>query len=282
MSCAPDKIVFDSERGEFICTETGEVLEDRVVDQGMDWRAYNAEQFMERARAFPINPSVIINSGFLPTIGIKPKNIRLSNLYSAESKPLLEALRFLVTAVQKIGGNDAIRQEASRILQKLWGNKHLRYLGHEIVVLVSIYIAYRKLRILMPFDEYVEKVWEIYKISPKQFTSAYFEVLKYFDEKIPNFAVEDFVKECGLRLGLPIELIEKALNFSKEIEKSGIFSGRSPKVVACTILYYLAKNDGYTITQPDIDKKCGVTASALRMNTRIIRKYAESILNNLK
>ncbi|ALG96903.1 Transcription initiation factor B [Acidianus rod-shaped virus 2] len=275
MNCPSDKIVFDTERGEYICTETGEVLEDKVVDEGMDWRAYNNEQFVERARAFPINPNVFVNSGFLPTVGIKPKKVSISSLYPVSNKPLLDALRFLSTAVQKIGGNETITQEASRILQKLWKNKHLRYLGSELIVFVSIYMAYRKLRILMPFDEYIEKIWKIYKVIPKRFIGAYFEVLKNFDEKIPNFTVEDFIKGCGLRLGLPTELIEKALNFAKEIEQSGILSGKSPKIVATTILYFLAKQDKYAITQPDIDRKCGVVDTALRRNTGIIRKYLE-------
>ncbi|MEM2004348.1 MAG: hypothetical protein QXQ37_06805 [Nitrososphaerota archaeon] len=30
MSCPPDKVVFDEQRAEYICTETGEVLEERV------------------------------------------------------------------------------------------------------------------------------------------------------------------------------------------------------------------------------------------------------------
>jgi len=31
MSCPEDKIIFDAERGEYICTETGEVLEERAI-----------------------------------------------------------------------------------------------------------------------------------------------------------------------------------------------------------------------------------------------------------
>ena len=36
-------IIFDSERGEYVDTETGEVIEDRVVDLGPEWRVYDQE-----------------------------------------------------------------------------------------------------------------------------------------------------------------------------------------------------------------------------------------------
>ncbi|QJF12306.1 putative transcription initiation factor B [Saccharolobus solfataricus rod-shaped virus 1] len=266
MSCPPDKIIFDAERGEYICTETGEVLEDRVVDEGIDWRAYNVEQFEDRARAKAINPNNFVNSGFLPTTAIKPKKMKKCAIYSNNKRILVHALRFLSSTVEKLNANDAIKQEAGRILQKLWKNKHLRYLGYEIIVLVSIYLAYRKLKIIMPFDEYYKKVDELFGIPKKEFVSMYFRILKEFDEKIPRFIIEDYIKECGVRLELPIEIIEKALNIAKEIEAQG----KNPKTVACTILYYLAKQSGYLITQPMIEEKCGVTGAGLRKNAKIL------------
>ncbi|PVU77158.1 transcription initiation factor IIB, partial [Acidianus hospitalis] len=56
--CPKDKIVFDANRGEYICTETGEVIEDKVVDQGPEWRAYTEEENRERSRAGTINLAV--------------------------------------------------------------------------------------------------------------------------------------------------------------------------------------------------------------------------------
>ncbi|MEM4435164.1 MAG: transcription initiation factor IIB, partial [Sulfolobales archaeon] len=36
VSCREDMVVFDEFRGEYICTETGEVIEDRLVDLGKE------------------------------------------------------------------------------------------------------------------------------------------------------------------------------------------------------------------------------------------------------
>ena len=39
--CSPDKIIYDEFRGEYVCTETGEVLEERVPDYGPEWRSFD-------------------------------------------------------------------------------------------------------------------------------------------------------------------------------------------------------------------------------------------------
>ena len=48
MRCPPDKVVYDEFRGEYVCAETGEVLEDRVPDFGPEWRVFEHAQ---RSRA---------------------------------------------------------------------------------------------------------------------------------------------------------------------------------------------------------------------------------------
>ena len=49
-SCPPEDIVFDAERGEYICASTGEVLESRLVSQGPEWRAFTPEEKEKRSK----------------------------------------------------------------------------------------------------------------------------------------------------------------------------------------------------------------------------------------
>ncbi|MCY0851052.1 MAG: hypothetical protein OWQ55_10025, partial [Sulfuracidifex metallicus] len=57
------------------------------------------------------------------------------------------------------------------------------YLGYENISLVCIYLAYRKLRIMMPFSEYCEKVEKLFEIPKKKFVSMYFVVLNISTKK---------------------------------------------------------------------------------------------------
>lgn len=59
--CPSDKIVFDEVRGEYICTETGEVIEERVIDQGPDWRKYTDSNKKNKVHAAYINKAFLDN-----------------------------------------------------------------------------------------------------------------------------------------------------------------------------------------------------------------------------
>ncbi len=49
-ACGSTDIIFDSDRGEYVCNSCGLVIEEDVVDQGAEWRAFDADQRNERAR----------------------------------------------------------------------------------------------------------------------------------------------------------------------------------------------------------------------------------------
>ena len=42
--CNSGHLTFDYERGELICEECGLVLNDQMIDQGPEWRAFDVEQ----------------------------------------------------------------------------------------------------------------------------------------------------------------------------------------------------------------------------------------------
>src|SRR2546421_12887644 len=49
--CNSGHLAFDYERGELICEECGLVLNDQMIDQGPEWRAFDGEESEKGARA---------------------------------------------------------------------------------------------------------------------------------------------------------------------------------------------------------------------------------------
>ncbi len=89
--CPQDKIVFDAERGEYICTETGEVIEERAIDQGPEWRAFTPEEKEKRSRVGgPLNQT-IHDRGLSTLIDWKDKDAMGRTL---DPRRRLEALRW--------------------------------------------------------------------------------------------------------------------------------------------------------------------------------------------
>ncbi|MCI4322265.1 MAG: transcription initiation factor IIB, partial [Thermoplasmata archaeon] len=47
-NCGSTHLTRDYERGELVCDECGLVLEEGMIDQGPEWRAFDAEQGEKR------------------------------------------------------------------------------------------------------------------------------------------------------------------------------------------------------------------------------------------
>ncbi|MEM1759825.1 MAG: TFIIB-type zinc ribbon-containing protein, partial [Thermofilaceae archaeon] len=52
-NCGSEKVILDQDHGEVKCSDCGFVVEE-VVDTGQEWRAYDGEQLVARARAEPV------------------------------------------------------------------------------------------------------------------------------------------------------------------------------------------------------------------------------------
>ena len=80
-------IIFDAERGEYIDTDTGEVIEERVVDQGPEWRVYDHED-RERERTGSRLTLTVHDQGLSTRIGhdkVKDR-IKLMKMQRLQSK----------------------------------------------------------------------------------------------------------------------------------------------------------------------------------------------------
>src|SRR5580658_7450808 len=68
-SCGSSHLTRDYERGEIVCDECGLVLEESMIDQGPDWRAFDAEQGEKRARTGAPTTLTIHDKGLSTEIG---------------------------------------------------------------------------------------------------------------------------------------------------------------------------------------------------------------------
>src|SRR2546429_1638694 len=72
--CNSGHLSFDYERGELICEECGLVLNDQMIDQGPEWRAFDAGEGEKRARTRAPVTHTIHHKNLSTTIGWKKKN----------------------------------------------------------------------------------------------------------------------------------------------------------------------------------------------------------------
>ncbi|MHA1131158.1 MAG: TFIIB-type zinc ribbon-containing protein, partial [Candidatus Helarchaeota archaeon] len=48
--CGSNNIIHDTSRGEMICGDCGLVIEEHIIDQGPEWRAYETKDINKKAR----------------------------------------------------------------------------------------------------------------------------------------------------------------------------------------------------------------------------------------
>ena len=72
--CGSIMTVKDSNRGELICCNCGLVLMDQVIDQGPEWRAFDAQQRERRTRVGAPMTNTIHDHGLSTIIDYKDKD----------------------------------------------------------------------------------------------------------------------------------------------------------------------------------------------------------------
>ena len=280
--CPQDKIIYDDQRGEYICTETGEVLEEKVIDQGADWRAYTSEEEIKRSRVgSPINQSVhdygittYISNRKTMSAEERIKNMKLVQLqkkirYHGSSE------RMLIYGIQEIERLSSllnlpknIKDEASMILRKVHENGLMRGRRIENIVAAIIYIACRRMKMTRTLDEI-----SYYTNSSKTEIAKYYRfILNTLNLDVPSNNIRDFLNRISATMDLDVEIIDTALKLEERIREIGLSSGKDPKGIAGAIIYIVCILNGKNKTQKEISRVAGCTEITLRNRYKEIIK----------
>ena len=289
--CPQDKIIFDEERGEYICTETGEVIEERVVDQGADWRAFTPEEKAKRSRAGPPVEHTIHDLGISSTIDWKDvdiygKKLDVKNkvkamklrkwhlrirLSSAIDRNLYQAMQEIERLSSLLNLPKATREEASIIYRKAVEKKLVRGRSIDEIVAASVYIACRRMKVVRSLDEIAKYT----KARRKEIARAYRLLISTLNIEIPVADPKDYLVSIANLVKLSPKTIKTATEILERAKEKGIIAGKDPAGTAAAALYAAAIMNDEQITQHKIAEVAGVTEVTIR------NRYKE-LMNALK
>src|SRR3989441_3179354 len=72
--CRGDHLVRDYSRAEIVCEDCGLVLDDMIIDEGPEWRAFDSDQRESRERAGPPSTIMAHDKGLSTSIGWRNKD----------------------------------------------------------------------------------------------------------------------------------------------------------------------------------------------------------------
>ena len=290
--CPPDKIIYDEERGEYICEETGEVLEEKVIDQGADWRAFTPEERVKRSRVgSPLNLSIHdfgiitdfkINNNFDGTQRMKLIRLRKlqsnSRLKSSQDRNLAHALVEIERISSLLNLSESVKKEASLVYRRVVERGLTRGRSIEDFVVASIYIACRRMKVIRTLNE----IMKYTNTKKKKIMNAYKIIINVLNITIPPSDPRDYVIKIGDVLNLENEIIKDALSIVEKARKTGLTWGKDPGTVAAGAVYLSCILHNKMTTQKEIASAVDVTEAMLRKRYTEMQKLIQLEQKNIE
>jgi len=272
--------IFDYERGELICTDTGEVIDEERISLGPDWRAYSSEEWNRRAHASSLT-NTVHDSGLITEIGSATskslrETLRVKKLALLQRKlrvdrnerKLVEALTYLNNICNILGLPDNARETAAIVLKKLFSVLQPRQNKLMVLAIASVVLASRKHGIPVRVreitekfgvseDEYWKLMSEIHMKTDLSEIKAYVDPRKFLPQIIYN-----------LRLSQNVYLLSSKI--IDTLKKNGLTEGKDPAGIAAAVVYISSIIMNEKKTQREVAQAANVTEVTIRNRYRDI------------
>lgn len=212
--CPSDKVVFDAEANNYVCAETGEVLDERPIVE-------DAGKLKEDAES-PIPVNIAVHD-----YGIGGE---VSHLKYSEAR-VVTLHHVLGDMVRVLGLPEYVHEEASRIL-RLVGKKGLSY-GRKKEELVAsiIYASARSYGLLVSFNEMCRKL----RVDKKMTWQFYKSIVSELGLKQPSPPIQEYVRLYATRAGIKVEEVW-SITVSLIQRLPPDIKANSPSIVAQAVL----------------------------------------------
>ncbi|NPA05487.1 MAG: transcription initiation factor IIB [Crenarchaeota archaeon] len=278
-SCPPEYIVFDEERGEYICTLTGEVVEEAAIDLGPEWRAYTPEEKARRSRVGAPLSHVLPDYGVLTTMGtyrdatgrkleararleaerLRRLQAKLRTTTSLE-RNIEQAAREITRLVEALSLPRSIIDDAMLIYRQAAEKGLVRGRSLESVAAAAVYAACRLRSIPKTLDE----ISDLVKGGRKEVARCYRLLIRELRIRMPLADPTRYVSKIVSALSLSSRVEKRAIEILLQARRLGLTAGKDPAGLAAAAVYIAALELNERRTQKEIAQAAGVTEVTVR------------------
>jgi transcription initiation factor TFIIB len=278
--CGGRQLTHDRERAELVCQSCGLVIDDEFIDRGPEWRAFDADQRMKRARTGAPMTLTIHDKGLSTMIdwrnkdsygrSISSKNraqlyrlrkwqrrIRVSN---ATERNLAFALSELDRMASALGLPRNIRESSAMVYRDAVDKNLIRGRSIEGVAAATLYAACRQCSVPRTLDE----IAEVSRVSRKEIGRTYRFVSRELGLRLLPTSPLDYVPRFCSGLSLKGEVQSRTIEILRQASERELTSGRGPTGVAAAAIYIAALLGGERRTQREVAEVAGVTEVTIR------------------
>jgi transcription initiation factor TFIIB len=278
----------DYSAGDVICGKCGLVLKEKIIDQGPDWRAFEASEYNKKARTGRPASLTIFDKGLSTSIdnhdkdaygtlikGKKRSKIRRlrkwntrSRFHDTEARNLSRAFSILDRLSSQLRiPNDTIKK-AAFLYRKIRKNGKIKGQNIAGMITAALYLACRLNKVPYTLDEFAE----FSKLNKRELGKFYRKFVKIMNIKVPVVRPEDYLSKYCNRLKLSVEIQHEAYEILEKIREKNLISGRSPTKTAASVIYIVSNLNGERRTQREIAEIANSSEVTLRNRYKEIIK----------
>ena len=253
LECGSENLVIDPNRGEKICANCGLINEDKMIDPGIEWRAFNSDERDKRSRIGSPIIMTIHDKGLSTIIGYENKDsfgnklsanrraqiYRLrkwqirSRVHSSLDKNLANAMSELDRLTSQLSVPRNVKETAAIIYRKAIDNRLVRGRSIEAMIAASVYAGARVRRVPRTLEEIAEET----RVNKKELGRCYRLLIRKLALAIPLASPVDYLVRFGTELGLSGLAQRDAATILNSAKESGLTAGKDPTGLAAAAIY---------------------------------------------
>ena len=286
--CKSNQIITDSDSGELICSKCGQVISDKVDQEGPEWRNFDllassmgqSNGSNSRSRVGMSTSLARHDMGLSTIIGRTDRDAsgqkidaamrttmdRLrfwdyrTQIRSATDRNLRNAFFKLDILKDRLGLSDSVVEKAAYIYRKTQERGLVRGRTISGVLAAAIYIACRE----MGISRTLKDIAAYSDVKLKEVAKSYRLLCIELDLKVPIVDPMKYIAKVANKANLSEKTKRQAAEIMNNITKREISAGKNPMGLAASVLYMSSLKTGENITQGHLSDAAGVTEVTLR------------------
>ena len=272
--CNSVNLTHDEEKGEIICNDCGLIVEEKMVDTGIDLSGKFDKSEKKGRGGAPMSIQKF-DKGLTTNVGEisdiykldakqTRKFLRLKKWQERVSTSIERNLRLAMAELRRVSAYlnlpTVVGDEAARLYNYVLQRGFVRGRSMESVIAACIYAACRSYNIPRTLDE----IAHASDIERKEIGRTYRFIIRRMTIKITPSSPNDYISRFSSILKLSPKTQNHALKILKKASDEELTSGRGPAGIAAAALYVAALLNDEKKTQREVADVAGITEVTIR------------------
>jgi transcription initiation factor TFIIB len=287
-ACESRNLVEDYDSGETICGNCGLVVQDVMMDEGPEWRAFTQEEKESRSRVGIPTSYSVHDKGLSTSIdridrdafGRKlPLSTRLqmwrlrkwqirSRVHSSIDRNLAQAMTELDRLSDKVSAPAAVKEKAALIYRKALDEGLVRGRSIAAIAAASLYASCR----ITATPRNLREISEASLVNKKDVARCYRLLLRKLNIQMPIADPLIYLTKIAQKSGISGHIQAIAAKIINKAKDRHVSAGKDPMGLAAAALYIACKQANEKKTQKDIADAAGVTEVTVRNRFKNLKR----------